>query len=84
MDLAHFKPAAQIADLWPRPVLFVHGQSDQIIPFERGQALWEAMPQPRYYLWLPQGTHNDIITDDLAGTAVLEFLRTASEPLPVL
>ena len=52
--------------------------------FERGQALWEAKPQPRYYLWLPQGTNNDIITDDLAGTAVLEFLPTASEPLPVL
>jgi hypothetical protein len=49
VDLAHFKPAAQIADLWPRPVLFVHVQSDQIIPFERGQALWESMPQPGYY-----------------------------------
>src|SRR5690606_33270324 len=60
-DLLDFRPADVVADLWPRPILFIHGQKDEIIPFERGRALRDAATPPRYHMWLPEGSHNDIV-----------------------
>ena len=82
-DLARFRPAERVSGLWPRPILFIHGHHDEIIPFERGQALRDAASPPRYHLWFPQGSHNDIVTDEPAARVVLEFFRQA-QPLPMI
>lgn len=82
-DLAAFAPGRDACNLWPRPILVIHGQHDQIIPFARGQALYDAASHPRYRLWYEKGTHNDIVSDESAAGIVLEFFRTAA-PLPVI
>ena len=40
------------------PVLIVHSHDDEIIPFQMGQALYEAAPAPKAFLEL-RGGHND-------------------------
>lgn len=48
------------------PVLSVHGDSDDLIPWERGRALFDAAPGPKEW-WLVEGAgHNDVI--DVAGS----------------
>ncbi|AFY94512.1 alpha/beta hydrolase [Chamaesiphon minutus] len=57
------------------PVLVMHGQSDEIIPFDHGRSLYKAAPQPKMYLWIANAGHNDFT--DVAGArhqqALLSF-----------
>lgn len=41
------------------PVLVMHGQADQIVPFQHGQKLYEAAPEPKAFLWVAEAGHND-------------------------
>jgi fermentation-respiration switch protein FrsA (DUF1100 family) len=83
VDLKQIAPERTISRLWPRPVLFIHGEQDEIIPIERGRALYEAATLPKYYVWFPKGTHNDILNDEAAARIVLEFFRVAGA-VPVI
>ena len=40
------------------PVLVVHSRDDEMIPFEQGQALFEAAREPKEFLVI-EGAHND-------------------------
>jgi fermentation-respiration switch protein FrsA (DUF1100 family) len=83
VNLSSWAPDQFISQVWPRPVLFIHGEQDEIISFERGQALFDAAPQPKYHVWYPEGSHNDIVSNESAARIVLEFLKMAA-PLPVI
>lgn len=80
-NLAAFSPAALVDRVAPRPVLFIHGTEDMIIPFARGDALRDAASQPKYHLWIRRGDHNGIINDQLTGRIVAEFFRVAPQAL---
>jgi fermentation-respiration switch protein FrsA (DUF1100 family) len=82
-DLLHYSPAHDAANLWPRPILLIHGERDDVIDFTRGQALLDAASQPKYHLFFPEGGHNDIIENETAAKIVLEFFRTA-RAVPVI
>ncbi len=41
------------------PVLVMHGQSDSIIPFSHGQALYAAAAEPKLSLWVEGADHNN-------------------------
>lgn len=41
------------------PLLVIHGQADATIPFQMGQRLFEAAPQPKRFLPLPLADHSD-------------------------
>lgn len=41
------------------PVLIMHGQADEIIPFHHGQTLYDVAPAPKSFLWVPAAGHND-------------------------
>ncbi len=41
------------------PLLVIHGEEDELIPFEEGQALFEAAPQPKAWYPIPGAGHND-------------------------
>lgn len=41
------------------PVLILHGDRDEIIPWEQGKALFEAANQPKTFTLLPGAGHND-------------------------
>jgi len=41
------------------PVLVMHGDRDEIVPFEQGQAVFEAAPEPKEFYRLEGAGHND-------------------------
>lgn len=83
VNLLDFRPADLIQDIWPRPVMVIHGYRDEIIPFEHGQRLYDAAYPPRRDFWIPRGFHNDILNDEGAAGAVKRFFDEA-EPMPVI
>lgn len=80
-DLTAFSPAVLADKIAPRPMLFIHGRQDLVIPFARGEALRDAASQPKYHVWLEKGDHNGIINDQTLGKIVAEFFRAAPQAL---
>jgi fermentation-respiration switch protein FrsA (DUF1100 family) len=78
-DLRSFSPAKLAGEMWPRPLLLIHGVQDRIISFEHAQRLYQGASLPKYYLWLEKGDHNDVLGDEGAARAVLRFFKTAKE-----
>ncbi len=78
-DLRSFSPANLAGEMWPRPLLLIHGVQDRIIPFEHAQRLYEGAALPKFFLWIEKGDHNDVLGDEGAARAVLRFFRTAKE-----
>ena len=42
------------------PKLFIHGAADQTVPFDHGQALYEAAAAPKDFLRIAKADHNDL------------------------
>lgn len=42
------------------PSLFIHGESDRIIPIRFGRKLYEAAPEPKEWVAIPGAHHNDL------------------------
>ncbi len=57
------------------PVLMIHGERDSIIPISLAQSLYEAAPQPKVFIRLPQAGHNDLYFHGAKGHT-LEFLQS--------
>jgi hypothetical protein len=55
------------------PIFMVHGEQDSIIPVHLAQALYEAAPQPKTLIRLPEAGHNNIYQHG-AAEHTLEFL----------
>lgn len=82
-DLAGFRPADAAAEFWPRPVMVLHGERDEIIPFARGQRLYDAASHPKRQWWVPGGEHNDVPLNDKATAEIRLFLDQA-RPVPLI
>ncbi|MFO8057136.1 MAG: alpha/beta fold hydrolase [bacterium] len=50
-------PRKWIDKVSPRPVLLLHGEEDEVIPFEQAKALYEKAGEPKELLPLPGGKH---------------------------
>ena len=63
------------------PVLVMHGQADEIIPFYHGQTLYEAAPEPKAFLWVPEAGHNDfaIVSGDRLRQALVSFQQLVQD-----
>ncbi|GAA2515632.1 hypothetical protein GCM10010201_10100 [Pilimelia columellifera subsp. columellifera] len=63
------------------PLLFVHGQRDQVVPYDAGRRAFQAVPWPKAMLTLPEGDHGEGLgrgaDDDFEAVAdfTVEFLR---------
>lgn len=44
----------------PAPVLVMHGDSDSVVPYELGRALFERITGPKRFVTIPGGDHNDL------------------------
>jgi fermentation-respiration switch protein FrsA (DUF1100 family) len=55
-----FDSAAKIASI-RAPMLFFHGDRDEIVPFELGRRLFEAAPPPKAFEVIPGAGHNDTV-----------------------
>jgi len=50
------RPADRVGGIAPRPLLIMHSEDDEVIPFEHGKALFEAAEQPKTFQRL-KGSH---------------------------
>lgn len=73
-----FDSLAHIADIAPTPLLVMHSENDQIVPFRYGQAIYEQAAEPRY-LVTSDTLHNDMFRSPDNRRALLDFL-TRSQP----
>ncbi len=81
LDLADFSPARESQQLWPRPILVIHGHNDLIIDFGHGQKLYDAALQPKLHLWIDRADHNSIVADPDIARSVRQFFDTAQSIL---
>lgn len=43
------------------PVLILHGNNDEVVPFQHGQILLRHAPEPKSFTWFDGGRHNDLV-----------------------
>jgi len=60
-DLA---PVGLVGKLSPTPVLVVHGELDEIVPFAEGRVLAAAARQPKEFISIPHAHHTDVLVVD--------------------
>jgi alpha-beta hydrolase superfamily lysophospholipase len=75
-DLFGVNPGDAIGEIWPRPVLIIHGGNDEIIPFDHGKRLYDRSFEPREKKFTG-GTHNGVADDPDVVDAIIHFVLTA-------
>jgi hypothetical protein len=55
------------------PILIVHGTRDEVVPFQMGQQLFAAAPEPKRFFPIEGAGHNDLM--EVGGEAYLDCLR---------
>jgi fermentation-respiration switch protein FrsA (DUF1100 family) len=56
------------------PLLLLHGDADEIVPYEQGMELHRLAPDPKQLVKIPGGQHNDSRRSGVAFEAVRDFL----------
>jgi hypothetical protein len=58
------------------PLLILHGDQDEVVPFVHGRRLFEAAPEPKTFYAIPGAHHNDtyIVGGEPYWRAWREFL----------
>ena len=62
------------------PVLIVHGDRDELVPYEMGRRLFEAAPGPKQLLTIPGAGHNDVL--HRAGAQIAHRIRRLLDEAP--
>lgn len=62
------------------PVLLIHGERDEVIPFSHGRQLYQAAQEPKAHLWVPDARHNDLLF--VAGEDYWDAITTFIDRLP--
>lgn len=55
MDVKEASPIQALQDIYPRPVLFIHGNSDRKIPYTESEKMASLHPDV-FNIWIPDGT----------------------------
>lgn len=55
------------------PILIVHGTRDEVVPFEMGQQLFRAAPEPKRFYPVEGAGHNDLL--EVGGDGYLDCLK---------
>lgn len=58
------------------PLLVLHGDRDEIVPYEHGKALFDAAPEPKQFYTIRNAGHNDtyVVGGDAYFTALADFI----------
>jgi uncharacterized protein len=59
------------------PLLVLHGDRDEVIPYEHGRRVFYAAPEPKYFYTISGASHND--TYIIGGDAYFQRLRSFIE-----
>ena len=55
---------------------------DRMVPFQNAQRLFDRATQPKYYLWVEQADHEDILNSEGAARVIKRFFQVArNEPV---
>ena len=59
------------------PLLVLHGDRDEVVPFAQGRRVFEAAPGPKHFFAIPGAGHNDtyFVGGDAYWRAIAEFLE---------
>ncbi len=60
------------------PLLVLHGRADKTVPFEQGEKVFQAAPEPKESFFVDKAGHGDLY-DHGAGEAVNKFLEGLEE-----
>jgi pimeloyl-ACP methyl ester carboxylesterase len=63
VDFTAIRPVAVVAQIAPRPILFIHGEADDMIPADHARRLLEASGNPDNILWIVPGGHTSAYHD---------------------
>jgi len=66
------------------PVLVLHGDRDEVVPFEQGKKVFEAAPSPKEFYTIRGAHHNDtyIVGGDAYFAVLKDFIDRAAVRLP--
>ncbi len=78
-DLRNFVPAQAVQMLWPRPILVIHGLDDEMVPFQRGENLYDAALEPKLQFWIERAGQTQTLQSQAAQRLVKRFFDTAHE-----
>lgn len=59
------------------PIFVAHGDADEIVPFELGETLYDAAPEPKRFFRAAGAHHNDVFAAPGLIDAIAEFARVA-------
>lgn len=61
------------------PLLVLHGERDEVVPFAQGRRVYEAAPEPKRFFAIPGAGHNDtyIVGGAAYWRAVADFVESA-------
>ncbi len=58
VDFSAVKPIESVSEIAPRPIFFIHGELDEVVPLEHAYRLQQASQNPQNQLWVvPQAGH---------------------------
>jgi fermentation-respiration switch protein FrsA (DUF1100 family) len=57
-------PTARFAADAAVPTLVLHGDRDSVVPFTNGQDLYDRLREPKQFVTIPNGDHNDLVPVD--------------------
>jgi pimeloyl-ACP methyl ester carboxylesterase len=63
VDFAAIRPVEIVAKIAPRPILFIHGDADDMIPVDHARHLLEASQNPNNSIWIVPGGHTSAYCD---------------------
>jgi fermentation-respiration switch protein FrsA (DUF1100 family) len=78
-------PTSRFLEGYDGPILVVHGDSDGIIPFSAGRAVYErARGSRKTFAVIPGADHNDlhVVNPQLYWRAIDDFVATLHQPVP--
>lgn len=64
------------------PLLILHGERDEVVPFSQGRRVFDAAPGPKHFHAIPGAGHNDtyLVGGDDYWDVVRDFLETLPPP----
>jgi len=62
------------------PVLFIHGQKDELIPIWHSEKLFAEANEPKFSYWIDEAGHNNVY--QIGGKSYLQRIRDFADNLP--
>jgi uncharacterized protein len=77
LDISLVRPIDDVASIAPRPILFIHGDADDLVPARNSEALYAASGEPKELYLVPGLGHGGFMqyAGDAYRARVVDFVR---------